>query len=932
MRPVLLFLFLLLLNPLWSQNAVTDVIPLNPAIRTGKLSNGLTYFILPNSRPEKKVELRLVINAGSILETDKQQGLAHFCEHMAFNGTKNFPKNELVSFLQSMGVRFGADLNAYTSFDETVYMLPIPVDKPGNLEKGFQVLEDWAHNCTYDPAEIDKERGVVLEEARLGKGAEDRMFKQYQVQLFAGSRYAERLPIGKEEVLRNASYKTIRKFYRDWYRPNLMAVIVVGDVDPNRAFELVQKHFGGIKNPGGAPKRTFAPIPSRKATEAMVVTDPEATSYGLNIIFDAQQSPEGQTLGEYHQSILRGLYNDMLNARLNDLRQSANPPFLYGSARYGGFVRGYGSFSAAAGIGKDGLETAMNALAGAVQQARKYGFTQAELQRAKQRRMAAMEKALNEKDKTESGVYASELIRHFLSGETAPGIEKEFAYVKDFLPKVTLKDVNELANTFNLDAHAFVVLTGPEKGDIELPDNAGLLALFRKAMAQEVRPYEEKEVASALMAPLEAGGTILEESRDEELGVTNLKLSNGVSVTLKTTDFKNDEIQLAGTRKGGMGNFGAEDRYNSQNLIQVMREMGVGDFSPSELRKVNAGKIASVNPAIGQISSGFRGSSSVKDFETMLQMVYLHATAPRKDEALFTAMKNRQNAMWAMMGANPQFAFIDTLYKFIFGDQPFAPMLPKPEVFEKIDLDRVLEMYRERVGDATGMHFTLVGSLNEQEMKPLIAHYLGALPVSGRETGWKDNGLRMIGGERELTFYKGTEPQSLIQMIWFGETPYSDDLKLHIEALTEILNIRVIEKLREELGGIYGGGFGGGMSKYPYENFQLSLNLPCGPENVEKLIAAAQAEINSLISEGPKAEDMEKVKQQWRETHKQNLKENAYWLTNLEEILFFGDDRKLLLDHEKRIEALSATDVQNAAKLVFSTPNRLKAVLYPEKK
>lgn len=932
MKPILLSVFLFGISLLHAQQSLSDLIPLNPAVTYGKLDNGLTYYILRNPKPEQKVELRLVVNAGSILETDKQQGMAHFCEHMAFNGTKNFPKNELVSFLQSMGVRFGADLNAYTSFDETVYLLPIPTDKPGNLEKGFQVLEDWAHQATYDAVEIDKERGVVLEESRLGKGAEDRMLKQYQRELFAGSRYGERLPIGKEEILRNAPHKTFRQFYKDWYRPELMAVVVVGDVETALAMALVKKHFSGIKNPAGAPKRTFAPVLPRKTTDAMVVTDPEATSYSLNVYFDVLPLTAPKTVGDYRKEILRDLFNEMLNARLNDLRQSAKPPFLFGAAGFGNFVRGYGAFNLSAGIGKDGVEAAINALTGSVQQARKFGFTAPELQRARQRMISAYERALKEKDKTESARYAGEFTRHYLSGEPAPGIENEFAYLQTVLPAVELKEINALAETFNLDSRYFIVLTAPEKGDIALPDNAGLLTMFQKAMQQEVKPYEEKLVAAGLMTPLEKGGSIVSESQDAALGVTRMTLSNGVTVTMKKTDFKNDEILLSGTRKGGTSNYPPEDKLNASTVMQVMREMGVADFAPGDLRKVTSGKIASANPVLGQITSGFRGSSSVKDFETMLQLLYLNVTSPRRDDALFSAFKNKQNAMYAMMGANPQFAFVDTLYKFMYGNHPYAPVLPKPEVFEKVDLSRMIEIYKERFGDVTGMHFTIVGSLDEAAMKPLIAKYLGALPTSGQESSWKDSGLRMIGGQRDLSFNKGTEPKSLIQMIWFGETAHSEDTELHVRALTEILNIRVIEKLREELGGIYGGGFNGGLSKYPYENFQLSLNLPCGPENVEKLVAATLKETDNLMRQGPTPEELEKVKQQWREAYRQNLKENSFWLGNLDEIFFFGDDPRFLLQYNERIDALNAEQVRQAANLVFNTPNRIKAVLNPETK
>jgi zinc protease len=915
-----------------SQTALTDRLPLDPAIQTGKLSNGLTYYIRKNAKPEKKVELRLVINAGSLQEDETQLGLAHFCEHMAFNGTKNFPKNELVSFLEKMGIRFGADLNAYTSFNETVYMLPVPLDNPENLEKGFQVIEDWAHNCTYDPAEITKERGVVLEESRIGKGAWDRMFKQYRNQLFAGSKYAQRLPIGKDEIIQNAKPETIKRFYTTWYRPNLMAVIVVGDLEPSAALAMIKKHFGAITNPKTIVPHTETALPARTKTEVKVVTDKEATNYSLQVYFDNVKSPDASTLGAYQKGILQRLLTSMMSARFRELGQSANPPFLGAGAFNGGMARGYDNFTLSCGISKAGIDTALTATLGVVEQARKFGFLSAELERAKTSMLSSMERAAKEKDKTESSSFVQEYISLFLQNEPSPGIDQELKYYKDYLPKVTLQDVNSLLNSFKMEGHKFILLTGPENGEHKLPTEAELLAMYTKASKQTVKAYEEKALASSLMASAPTGGKIVSESVNLALGITEMTLNNGVKVTLKTTDFKNDEIQMRATRFGGINNYPVQDLRNASLISGIIGEMGLASFPPSDIRKINAGKIANVRPNIGNLTSGFQGSSSVKDFETLLQMVFLNATAPRRDDNLFAGYKGKQKSQWAMMGANPQFAFYDTLGKWMSNNSVWELGLPKPADYDQINLERAISIYKECIGDAAGMHFVFVGSLDEAKMKPLIAQYLGSLPSSGKEKNWVDNGSRSIKGIQELKFYKGADPKSMVQMAWEAETKYSPDFEFHADALSEILNIRVIEKMREEMSGIYGGGFYCSVSKRPYEHFSAGLSFPCGPENVDKLIAAALAEIENIKTNGPKEEDLAKIKQQWTEQHRESVKDNGYWLGELHSIQLFKADPDRVLNYDKYLAALTVKDVQEAAKVIFGGPNRATAVMYPEKK
>src|SRR6187549_697014 len=572
---VVLLVLLLITQYVGAQTKPEDKLPVDPSIKIGKLANGLTYYIRKNARPEKKVELRLVVNAGSILEDADQQGLAHFTEHMAFNGTKNFKKNELVDFLQTIGVEFGADLNAYTSFDETVYILPIPTDKPENVEKGFLVLEDWASTVAFENEEIDKERGVVLEEMRLGKGAQDRMNKVILPKLLAGSTYGDRMPIGKEDILKNFKYDVIKRFYRDWYRPNLMAVVVVGDIDVAEMEKMVKSHFEKLKNPAKPRPRNSIPIPPRKITEAIVVTDKEATNSVLQIYYSTKASKDQVTVGDYRQSIVKNIFQSMLGQRMQELTQSANPPFVFGGSNLGGFLRGHETFSSFALISKGGVEPAVNAIVQENERARKFGFTATELDRTKKNLLKGMERAYSERDKTESENYADEYIRNFLEKEPIPGIENEFAYYKQYVEGITLEEVNKFASTaIPTSENKLVAITAPEKTDFELPTNEKLLAMVGAAAMTEIKAYEEKAVAASLIAEPPAPGRITILKENKEAGYVELTLNNGVKVILKTTDFKNDQVVMSAFRFGGQSLYDAKDRYNAEYAATVVGQMG----------------------------------------------------------------------------------------------------------------------------------------------------------------------------------------------------------------------------------------------------------------------------------------------------------------------------------------------------------------------
>jgi zinc protease len=915
-----------------AQTKLTDPLPIAPEIKMGKLPNGLTYYIRKNSKPENKVELRLVVNAGSILEDDDQQGLAHFMEHMAFNGTKNFKKNELVSFLQSIGVQFGADLNAYTSFDETVYILPIPTDKPENLEKGFQVLEDWASTVTLDPVEIDKERGVVLEESRLGKGANDRMNKVIYPKLFDGSKYAQRLPIGKDEILSGFKHESVKRFYKDWYRPNLMAVVVVGDIDPTMAEQMVKSHFSKLKNPGKARVRSYAEIPARKAPEGVVVTDKEAQNHILQIFSSYKTAKPDVTVGDYRESMVKSLFGTMLSSRLQELTQKPNPPFVFGGSNLGGFVRGYETFSSFAVIGKTGVEPAITALIQESERARKFGFTDAELDRAKKSVMRGIERSYNEREKTESRIYASEFIRNFLEKEAIPGIENEYNYHKEYLDGITLAEVNQFAGkNIPVGDNKLVVFNGPEKAEFEIPTNDQLLGFVKKAESMNVSAYEEKAVAASLMDAAPVGGKIASEKQNKELGFTELTLSNGVKVILKSTDFKNDQVIMSATRFGGSSLYDLGDSYSASNATSVVSQMGVKDITPVDLRKMLAGKTVSVFPRLSATTEGFGGQCGSADVETMLQLAYLYATQPRKDADLFSSFISRQQALYQNLLANPQTVFQDSLQKILYNNHPRGPRLPKAEDLTKINLDRSLQIYQERLGNFNGMTFMLVGSFDLDKTKQLVATYLGALPSAPGTSMYKDLGVRPVKGVVKKEVYKGTEPKSFVSLTFTGETAYSDDAQLKLGMLTEVMNIKLIETLREDMGGIYGGGMRGSLSKHPYNNFSVSASFPCGPDNVDKLIAATWDEINKVKKDGPTEADLNKVKETMTKQYLENMKDNNYWVTKLTQVIELGSNPADILTGEKRIAAVTVKDIKDAANKYLNDKNYVQVVLYPEK-
>jgi zinc protease len=920
-----------LVSPIASaEYKLEDKIPFSPRLKLGTLPNGLTYYIQKNSLPAKKVELRLVVKAGSILEDDDQQGLAHFTEHMAFNGSTHFKGNELVSFLQSIGIKFGADLNAYTSFDETVYILPVPTDKKGNLDKAFTVLEDWAGGLSFEGAEIDKERGVVLEESRLHKGAGDRMSKLTLPKILSGSRYAERLPIGRDEVLKAFKYDAVKRFYADWYRPDLMAVVVVGDVEPAEAERLVRAHFSKLKNPAHERPRLYATVPQRSASEGLVVTDKETTNNSINILYTRSVDEPETTLGKYRQGLLNNLLNTMLSQRLQELAQTANPPFVGAASGINPLVRGYREFSAYAVIGKAGQNAAIKTLVEENERAAQYGFTATELDRAVKNLLRNLERANSERDKTESSAHAAEMIRNFLVQEPVPGIENELLYAKEFLPAIKPEEITAMVKKLVAgNGNKLVIYQGTGQGDFVPLTNAQVLAAVTGAASNTVNAYQDKAVASALMEQPPAGGKIVAEKVNVALGLTELTLSNGIKVMLKSTDFKNDQVMMSATRDGGKSLFADADFYNGQMAAQLMVGMGVKSFTPTDLGKVLAGKSVSATPVLRDLGEGFSGQSGSADIEAMLQLTYLYFTAPRKDEVLFQSAIGKMGDAVKNLMANPEIAFSDATLKYLYADHPHRPHVPTRADVDNIKLDRMVELYKQRFSSAKGFTFFFVGSFDMDKMKPLVATYLGSLPTADVPTAFKDVEPRVVKGVIKKIEHVGTEQKSNIALVFTGDVTYSSDAQMRLQALVEVLNIKLTERLREELGAVYSPRIIGQMSKNPYGHYAISIGLPCAPENVDKLIKATIEEVQKIRDEGARLADLNKVKENWIKNYREGMKTNTYWVRGLQLALELQQDPERMLSYESRVDALQVAELQGAAKTYFNMDNYLQVVLYP---
>ncbi|HET7188233.1 MAG TPA: insulinase family protein [Gemmatimonadaceae bacterium] len=919
--------------PLGAQTSapvLTAPLPIDPKVKIGTLPNGIRYYIRRNVRPEKRAELRLVVNAGSVLENEDQLGYAHFLEHTAFNGTTHFAKNDLVKYLQSIGVRFGADLNAYTSFDQTVYILPVPTDTAALVEKGFQILEDWAHGQRLDSMEVVNERGVVREEWRGSKGAGERMLHKLLPVALKGSRYAERLPIGNETSIMRAQPSVLRRFYADWYRPDLMAVIAVGDFDPARIEAQIKRHFSSIRRPARAKPRTEFDVPNNAAPLVAIATDKEATSSQVQVTFKMPAVPT-RTVGDYRTELMAELYTTMLNSRFNEIAQKPDAPFLGAGADKGQFLaRATDGFTLAAGVKDGGIERGLEALLLEARRVDQYGYLQSELDRAKQNMLRSYERANAERDKTNSGAFVEEYIGNYLEHEAIPGIEKEYELVQQLLPTITLAEVNAAARKWITDENRVVVATAPDKPGIATPTVAELLAVFDRTAKAPLTAYAENVSGDALLDKLPAAGSITARRDIAGVGVIEWTLSNGARVLVKPTDFKADEIVFSAYANGGTS-LAADSNFMSASLAsQIVALSGVGKFNRVDLGKKLAGKAVSVTPSINETTEGLTGSASPKDLETLFQLANLYFTAPRLDTAALQAFRNQVAPVLANRGSDPGAVFQDTI-RVTLGQHSFRARPVTPGTFAEVNEQRALTFYRERYADAGNFTFVFVGNVDTTTLRPLVERYLASLPSTGRKESWRNVSSGPPSGVVSRLVRKGIEPKATTLMVFTGPFTYTPENRTLLRGLVDYLQIKLTETLREKLGGTYSPSVGGGGSRVPRAEYSLQISYSSSPENVETLAPSVLALIDTLKRVGPTEADVEKVRAQTLRARETALKQNAFWLTNIAGRDQAGEDLAGLLD-DSAVRKLTPAQIQAAARLYLNTNNYAKFVLLPEEK
>ena len=908
--------------------ALTAKLPTDPTVRIGTLSNGIKYYVRRNAKPEQRAELRLVVNAGSILEDDDQQGLAHFIEHMAFNGTKSFAKNDIIKYLESIGVRFGADLNAYTSFDETVYILPVPTDSAGILEKSFRFLGDVATGILFDSLAVVAERGVVLSEWRDGLGASERIrTKQFPV-LFRGSRYAKRLPIGDPKTLETANASLLRRFWRDWYRPDLMAVIAVGDADPARLESLVKSTFGPIPRRTAPRMRTVASVPTHDSTLVTIATDREITSSSVGVLWKLPPT-NTKTVGELRHDVMQRLYNNMLNARFGELSQKPDAPFAGAGAGGGNLVRGADYYSLNANAKEGKIVDALQVLLTESARVQQFGFLQSELDRARTNFLRAYERAYTERDKTPSGSFVSEYIDNFLSGDAIPGIAFEFAMAKHVLPTVTLAEVNGLGKARIGEANRVITVSMPDKAGLRVPTDAELRGVFTQVAAAPITAWTETVAEGALVTSVPVAGRVVSEKKYETIGVTEWTLSNGVRVLVKPTDFSADQVVMSAWSPGGVSLAPDSAVFRTAFTTTVLERGGVGEFSLIDLNKKLTGKVAGVTPYIADLSEGLNGRASPKDLETLLQLVWLRMTAPRADTTAFQALLQQFENVLRNKDANPAAVFGDTVQVTLAnGSARVRPL--SVAMLKELDLPQLLAIYRDRFADASDFTFLFVGNVDLAVLKPLAEQWLGALPVTNRKETFRDVAPQQLMGQIEKIVRKGVAPQSQTALLVAGKSVWSREQAYLLSSVGEVLQMRLLDRLREALGGTYSVSVSTAFSRKPRQEWQVAINYGSAPEKADTLYKAVLQELDSLRRVPPSAAEVERVREQQRREREVAHKQNGWWAGVLRERLENGDDPTTVFSDDALIAALSAEKLSAAAKLYLNESNRVRFVLLPE--
>lgn len=909
-------------------------LPVDKNVRIGQLDNGLTYYIRHNKLPENRAEFYIAQKVGSILEEPQQRGLAHFLEHMAFNGTKNFPGDDkglgVIPWCETVGIKFGTNLNAYTSIDETVYNISnAPIDRTGVLDSCLLILHDWSNYILLKDDEIDKERGVIREEWRSRNSGMLRVYTDLLPTIYQGDKYADCMPIGSIDVINNFPYKDIRDYYHKWYRPDLQGIVIVGDIDVDTVEAKLKAVFADVQKPVNPAERTYYPVTDNKEPIVAIGTDKEVDDPSIEIYFkqDATPDSEKNNVGYLASQYMTSMISSMLNARLSELVQSANPPFTRASSYYSDFfvAKTKEAFALSASSKADGIETALKTLLQETERARRFGFTESEYARARANYLQSLESAYNEREKTKHGSYVREYVQNFLNGEPIPGIEAEYAMMNQLAPNIPLQAMNMVMQQLVPDSNQVVIIAGPAKEGLKYPTKEEVINLLKGMKDLDLQAYVDKVSDEPLMKEAPKGGKIISEKEGDIYGSTKLVLSNGVTVYVKKTDFKADEIRMKGTSLGGKSIFPDKDALNFAVMDNVIAVGGLANFSQVDLTKVLAGKKVSVNAGLGATTENVFGTCSPKDFETMMQLTYLTFTTPRKDAEAFESFKNRMKAQLESAQANPLSSINDSLQKAMYNNHPRVVMM-KPEMVDQIDYDRILEMYNDRFKDASDFTFYFVGNIDLETAKPLIAEYLGALPAINRKETFKDTKMSIRKGVYKNEYAKEQQtPTATIVFLYSGKAPYTLKNDILLSFATQVLDMVYTEEVREKEGGTYGVNCFGDLQKYPKEQLLLQIVFQTDPAKKDKLAGIVVDELKKLAAEGPSDVHLQKVKEYMLKKYADNQKENGYWMNNLNDYFYYGMD--MTEGYTDIVNSITAKDIQKFVSDLLKQGNEIEVTM-----
>jgi len=904
-------------------------IPIDPDIYMGVFENGMSYYIKENKKPASVLELRLIVKAGSLNENENQKGLAHFIEHMAFNGTEHFEKNDLVKYLESQGARFGPDLNASTSFERTTYKLQIKVDRETQIDTALMVLKDWAFGISFDSLEIEKERGVVLAEWRSRLSSGQRMLEQYFPLLYKGSKYADRMPIGDPDIIKNASQATIKSFYNKWYRPELMAIVIVGDTDLAIIKQKTKQVFGSI-DPSPKPKKVERIVlPDLNNAEYIALSDKEEAFTNIQVIYRKTEKVI-KTQEALKEKICQNLFTSMLNTRLEELSQKADPPFTFAYSRFTDDLGNSDRYMMGLMADQNKIENAFRSLLIEYERAIRFGFLESELERKKASLLKRAKSRLREQQKTQSSRIAITCINHFLEKSPLLSASQNYSFYKAILPQITPESFTKTIKELE-DLKPFILITAPENAKAKLPEKEIILNLLKDVKATELDRYSEEMDDEPLINFEIEKGSVLEKNYDKVTGMDKIILDNGIEIYLKSTKFKNDEVLFYAFSDGGSSLMGEDNYLVADFLPDVMYESGLSVYSRNSLDKKLEGKNLQLNLFLNDLNHGFRGSSSTEDLESLFQLLYLNFKIPRYDSIALKSIVSKYKNIYGNLMNNPEYWFYDQISRIKYNNDKRVSF-PNAEELDMIEMEKIVKFHKDLYSNPGTFKYVLVGNYNKYVVIAMLQKYLGSLKFEQQEFSYKDIGPYMVEGHHNKSLQKGDAPKSLVNMTWYGEDELDLDSRARLKLFEDVLSTRLREKLREEEGAVYGVNVNMGLVRRPVSRFSLNVSFKCDPDKTDKLLSLIDEEIAFLKDSIVDQQLIKNAKSKRYRSREKQLEINQFWLNEIVNSLQYKSDiEEIYLNNLKeRWESIEAKDVKETAKKVFSSANSIKLVMNPD--